>query len=106
MCVSLRRGGYFLSNLITTIGQEVTLVLGGLKGLVKDFRPLEGMYCVEVLVRKVKSKCRFICGILQESFQYKGKMMTLRIRSKKGDVNPEPKHLLHTMHTLKNFSRT
>ena len=87
-------GDLLLIKPCATIGQEVTLVLGGLKGLVKDFRPLEGMYCVEVLAKKSgnQSVGSTVVYCKREAFQYDEEDDDLEDQDPEGaDVNPEPK---------------
>ena len=108
MRVFAKRGDLLLIKPCATIGQEVTLVLGGLKGLVKDFRPLEGMYCVEVLAKKSgnQSVGSTVVYCKEKLFNTTRKTMTLRIKIPKEPVSILNQNALHTMHTLKNFSRT
>ena len=104
--VFAKEGGLLLIKPCATIGQEVTLVLGGLKGLVKDFRPLEGMYCVEVLAKKSGNQSVGSTVVYCKEAFNDEKTMTLRIKIPKEPVSILNQNALHTMHTLKNFSRT
>ena len=74
----------------------------------EGFSPLEGMYCVEVLAKKSgnQSVGSTVVYCKEKLFNTTRKMMTLRIKIPKEPMSILNQNALHTMHTLKNFSRT